>query len=469
MAGLPALGGLSLPAFQQPAVDKGSVAGSMFSGVDAGIQQQNQLRAQKMQFDQEKFRMDQQKIKAEQDEENYTLGQLGMFGKMARSNKAFANDPNYIKRMSDLAKKVGIPIQYNADGSINLDGIPGSGGVNDFDVPQRKEFLAQTEPQRRALYPGLSDEAYKAPRELGAGENTAARNGLQKALHDFSLGNGTVSSLSLALTAAQGAYTTSEIDTMIQQIESPDFAAQMGPMVEAKIAEMRAKGIGDAALAAYRKMLTTERPKQIAAQLAHLRNGDAATIRKLDQGDRRLDQNAVKIQNQAAQFAQSLQQRTRQIDANVKRANDLHEKMTREARNPVTNAQASALVRSMATDVGAAEKTYGDLVKQRDTIISSRPNDANEYLGINEDGTNAPDGIEAKLEAAQASLQAARDASKQLTEQLQSNASAPVSAAMGGKSVKTSGGAGGKTVVESRKTKDGRTLVRYSDGTYGQL
>lgn len=355
-----------------------------------------------------KAQADQAKAEAEGAQDKVAADRMAYLARMARANKSYLSDPSFIQQMEKLSKQAKLPSVIDPrTGTINLDAIPGSGSVYDWTPAERKEAASLSPAQKRVLYPGQSKDFLDAPAELSPVEAKALRDDFLKAVMNVSSG-GSIESLRLFMMGAgaklEQAMGPDGIEAALHELGSPQSQQLIGQMAQARIGQLAASGFSAQAQAAYREMLTKEKPLEVQSLIDHRTNMDTIAQQRENVYDMAT---MTRVNTQWAQVqAKSQSLKIEEDKARAQIAN--WQANTNNSGAKLALAQAKYGLDTLKTQAGVQEKLVDSLTKQLDALMQADPRKAAKLIGMDPDkpGEYIPGSLGDQLKQARAALDA---------------------------------------------------------------
>jgi hypothetical protein len=347
-------------------------------------QEQQQSQEEQLKMQQEKQELQQQKFLAEQQQQQWGQSQLSTVAKMVRyqslTNPSVVTDPATIANLVAKAKAAGLdPATFmNPDGSINLDAIPGSGGIHDLD-PNKVGQL--TPAQKNAWYPELPESIRNAPQVPTPAEIDQRNKSFQEAVKSWSSQNWTTDRFVQFVKDNYQNFVSAgiDVDSELQHIQNdPSYRVQVGAAVDAKVQEYKALGLDHTADATYKNMETRFKPLDIQSEIARRASQNATDQQNANSHS--LDASAALKKADAAMVSAQAAARNAKTNMGNMQAR-LGELQTKQDANTIA---AARLALSSAKDnVDSLVKQYDIVSKQYDTAYGT--DDPESVLGSLDD------------------------------------------------------------------------------------
>lgn len=393
-----------------------SMLGELAQAIGQYPEQQRKAQAQEIELKQQQAQLD----KTQQDQ---AMSQMSILARMARANQAWSSDPQFAAKMTQLSKAANIPLPTDpTTGAINLDAIPGSGGMMDMTPTERQAFMQSPESVRRSVWPGEPETAYKMPmyfapkemdqiqREFGQTMTEAMKTGDLSGVKAFLAANGP----SLDQLEAAGRFSRADLAAML---DDPQFQQHFAPLVQARIADYESLGLSRATRDKVETQMLPQNIKNIQSMIT--RRGA-----ETQQGEEKVGilRGNLAVQQQNA-VSNAVKATAAADDASTK-ANDYELQLAKyqSAPNALEKAKLDIKLKAASTSLGSANKTYSDIVHQVDTLVSSAKagTPVADIIGDpNTAGTlaNQMKMAKGKIDAAQSTV----DSMKGAAQQMQSN------------------------------------------------
>src|SRR5271166_447420 len=229
--------------------------------------------------------------------------QVSQLGKIARANPLFMQSPNFERQFGAAVKALGLSeIPRTADGRIDLDAIPGTGGFSDMTGEQQTAFRESDTATRHAMMPGASAEVIGLPRQYTTQEVTnfgnmitKAENGLRLTgdINQFIIEMKSLSELGAKMSRSTDAVP--DVNVLLDAVAA-DPQAYISAAVANRTAAVNIQGVNAYSLAQYRTNQEDLATRRLRAQINHLKNVDS-------RGDEQIRINWAKVRQTQQKIA----------------------------------------------------------------------------------------------------------------------------------------------------------------------
>lgn len=286
----------------------------------------------KLQMDSQKLSLKKQQSEMDQQESSQAMAKLGFFYRLMMGDQtgSKSKDPQMIAAVTQAGKTAGVgplTITDPVTGAQVVD-VAGLKHLVDSKLLSQLDDTTQTQIGQAlpANRPGMYaqhgvDPATVPPETMSMAPNlppkdrTAVRHDVMNLFKEYTTGQGTIGSLTAQLNSMLPDMQAAgmSIDDVKNYLSSDEYKDQLGPAVQAKVANLEAIGISKEAQAKYYTQKTIDEPKDLASKIATRAGRLVIQQEQADTSRQRMDTARLQQEDQARKTQGYLDQ----VKANV--------------------------------------------------------------------------------------------------------------------------------------------------------